>query len=78
MEQRLRHDGHMVMVVAEGAGQGLVPESVSDVGPWLNNKIKVRYRMILCLQKLKLKVHDRSIFFPLLGMEMDGSHKNTR
>ncbi|CAN6441382.1 unnamed protein product [Victoria cruziana] len=43
MEQRLRHDGHMVMVVAEGAGQGLVPESVSDVGPWLNNKIKEHF-----------------------------------
>ncbi|KAF3788756.1 ATP-dependent 6-phosphofructokinase 5 [Nymphaea thermarum] len=43
MEQRLRQDGHMVMVVAEGAGQGLVPASFSDVGIWLNDKIKEHF-----------------------------------
>ncbi|XP_031488349.1 ATP-dependent 6-phosphofructokinase 3-like [Nymphaea colorata] len=43
MEQRLRQDGHMVMVVAEGAGQGLVPASFSDVGSWLNDKIKEHF-----------------------------------
>ncbi|KAJ4956297.1 hypothetical protein NE237_013080 [Protea cynaroides] len=54
IEQRLKENGHMVIVVAEGAGQDLVAESMRaidakdasgnrlllDVGPWLSQKIK--------------------------------------
>lgn len=54
IEKRLRDNGHMVIVVAEGAGQDLISESVRamemqdasgnklllDVGLWLSQKIK--------------------------------------
>lgn len=54
IEQRLKENGHLVIVVAEGAGQELVAAEVHtvgekdasgnkllrDVGPWLSNKIK--------------------------------------
>lgn len=55
MEQRLKENGHLVIVVAEGAGQDYISAEVHtvdekdasgnkllrDVGPWLSNKIKV-------------------------------------
>lgn len=55
IEKRLKENGHMVLVVAEGAGQELIAESMSstdlqdpsgnklllDVGLWLSQKIKV-------------------------------------
>ncbi|KVH89935.1 Phosphofructokinase [Cynara cardunculus var. scolymus] len=54
VEKRLKENGHMVIVVAEGAGQELVAQSHStvakdasgnrllkDVGMWLSEKIKV-------------------------------------
>jgi 6-phosphofructokinase 1 len=55
VEKRLKENGHMVIVVAEGAGQELVAESVQnmdsrdasgnrlllDVGLWLSEKLKV-------------------------------------
>lgn len=54
IEQRLKENGHLVIVVAEGAGQECVASEVNtvdekdasgnklllDVGPWLSNKIK--------------------------------------
>ncbi|KAK1311824.1 6-phosphofructokinase 3 [Acorus calamus] len=54
MEKRLKEQGHMVLVVAEGAGQDLIAESLRamnqedasgnklllDVGLWLSQKIK--------------------------------------
>ncbi|XP_050886080.1 ATP-dependent 6-phosphofructokinase 4, chloroplastic isoform X4 [Lathyrus oleraceus] len=54
IEQRLKENGHLVIVVAEGAGQEFVAAEVHtvgekdasgnkllrDVGPWLSNKIK--------------------------------------
>lgn len=57
IEKRLKENGHMVIVVAEGAGQELIAESVRsenredasgnkqllDIGLWLSQKIKVRY-----------------------------------
>lgn len=57
MEKRLKENGHMVLVVAEGAGQELIAESLRtmnhqdasgnklllDVGLWLSQKIKVRF-----------------------------------
>lgn len=56
IEKRLKDNGHMVIVVAEGAGQELIADSVRsmghedasgnklllDVGLWLSQKIKVR------------------------------------
>jgi 6-phosphofructokinase 1 len=52
--KRLRENGHMVIVIAEGAGQDLVAESIEqqdasgnkllkDVGLWMSLKIKVNY-----------------------------------
>jgi len=55
IEQRLKENGHLVIVVAEGAGQECVASEANtvdakdasgnklllDVGPWLSNKIKV-------------------------------------
>lgn len=55
IEKRLREQGHMVIVIAEGAGQELIPRNdtsnnnksdaspddlVQDVGLWLSHKIK--------------------------------------
>ena len=55
IEKRLKENGHMVIVVAEGAGQELLEESINsmakedasgnkllkDVGLWISEKIKV-------------------------------------
>lgn len=55
IEKRLKESGHMVIVIAEGAGQDLVSESMysmsqqdasgnkllQDVGLWISQKIKV-------------------------------------
>lgn len=55
IERRLKEDGHMVIVIAEGAGQELLSESMrtmeqadasgnkplQDVGLWISQKIKV-------------------------------------
>lgn len=57
VEKRLKENGHMVLVVAEGAGQDLIAESMRsmdhqdasgnklllDVGLWLSQKIKVNF-----------------------------------
>jgi hypothetical protein len=55
IEKRLKDNGHMVIVVAEGAGQNLIAETMQsigkdasgnelllDVGLWLSQKINVR------------------------------------
>jgi 6-phosphofructokinase 1 len=55
IEKRLRENGHFVLVIAEGAGQDLLTESIHsmdkqdasgnkllpDVGLWISQKIKV-------------------------------------
>lgn len=55
IETRLKEHGHMVIVIAEGAGQELLTESLNstpkqdasgnkllkDVGLWISHKIKV-------------------------------------
>lgn len=55
IEERLKENGHLVIVVAEGAGQEYVTAEghdagktdasgnklLLDVGPWLSDKIKV-------------------------------------
>lgn len=57
IEKRLKDNGHMVIVVAEGAGQELIAESIQptghedasgnkmllDIGLWLSQKIKVMF-----------------------------------
>lgn len=57
IEKRLKENGHMVIVIAEGAGQELISESLrssdqqdasgnklfQDVGFWISQKIKVYY-----------------------------------
>lgn len=59
IENRLKENGHMVIVVAEGAGQDLISQSLSkmdqqdasgnkllqDVGLWLSQKIKVHFTL---------------------------------
>ncbi|KAJ4957442.1 hypothetical protein NE237_024553 [Protea cynaroides] len=58
MEKRLKENGHMVIVIAEGAGQDLVSESMNalgqqdasgnkllqDVGLWISQKIKEHFK----------------------------------
>jgi 6-phosphofructokinase 1 len=59
IEKRLKDNGHMVIVVAEGAGQNLIAETMQsigkdasgnelllDVGLWLSQKINVRIGFI--------------------------------
>lgn len=60
IERRLKENGHMVIVIAEGAGQELLVESrhasenkdasgnklLRDIGLWLSQKIKVRISFI--------------------------------
>ena len=55
IELRLKENGHMVIVIAEGAGQDYIAQDMQaidqkdasgnklllDVGPWLSQKIKV-------------------------------------
>ncbi|KAL5224271.1 hypothetical protein ABZP36_010910 [Zizania latifolia] len=58
MEKRLKENGHMVIVVAEGAGQKLIAETMQsmgkdasgnamllDVGLWLSQKIKEHFKI---------------------------------
>ncbi|CAN1219208.1 ATP-dependent 6-phosphofructokinase 3 [Linum perenne] len=60
VEKRLKESGHMVIVIAEGAGQELLSESqqitdasgnklLQDVGLWLSQNIK----SLVCLQLIK-------------------------
>lgn len=56
IEKRLKENGHMVIVMAEGAGQELLSDSINsmdkqdasgnkllqDVGLWISQQIKVR------------------------------------
>lgn len=59
IEKKLKEQGHMVIVVAEGAGQDLVSESIQsmqkqdasgnkllqDVGLWISQRIKVHIKI---------------------------------
>lgn len=57
MEKRLKENGHMVIVIAEGAGQELLTEKneqdasgnklLQDVGLWISQKIKVFFYFFL-------------------------------
>lgn len=60
IEHRLKENGHMVIVIAEGAAQELVSESLrctgkqdpsgnkllQDVGLWISERIKVRWDLL--------------------------------
>lgn len=62
IEKRLKENKHMVIVVAEGAGQDLIAKSIAksdqqdasgnklllDIGLWLTHKIKVHNQNISC------------------------------
>ena len=65
IEKRLKDNGHMVIVVAEGAGQKLIAETMQsigkdasgnelllDVGLWLSQKINVRHGYSTCTSHL--------------------------
>nr|XP_027189864.1 ATP-dependent 6-phosphofructokinase 4, chloroplastic isoform X3 [Cicer arietinum] len=79
IDQRLKENGHLVIVVAEGAGQEYVAAEVHtleekdasgnklllDVGPWLSNKIK---SITVLLNRRTMNVYDRSIDF---GADLD-------
>lgn len=55
IEQRIKENGHMIIVIAEGAGQDYIAQAMQaaderdasgnrlllDVGPWLSQKVKV-------------------------------------
>ena len=61
VERRLQENGHAVIVIAEGAGQGLIAESIKtqeghdasgnkvllDAGTWLAQKLKVIVSIIV-------------------------------
>uniref|UniRef100_A0A0D9WM02 Phosphofructokinase domain-containing protein n=1 Tax=Leersia perrieri TaxID=77586 RepID=A0A0D9WM02_9ORYZ len=66
VEKRLKDNGHMVIVVAEGAGQKLIAETMQtmgkdasgnamllDVGLWLSQKIKEHFKKIKTTINLK-------------------------
>ncbi|KAF0901465.1 hypothetical protein E2562_003463 [Oryza meyeriana var. granulata] len=66
IEKRLKENGHMVIVVAEGAGQKLIAETMQsmgkdasgnamllDVGLWLSQKIKEHFKKIKTTINLK-------------------------
>ena len=77
IEKRLKENGHMVIVIAEGAGQELVSESVQsmskqdasgnklfqDVGLWISQKIRVRWLFILFAFFSSLLLHYHLTFF---------------
>lgn len=76
IEKRLKENGHMVIVLAEGAGQELLSESMQsmsqqdasgnkllqDVGLWMSQKIKV--------QIPSLFVHDHDCILLLQGFHV--------
>ena len=73
IKKRLKENGHMVIVIAEGAGQDLLTESMQamdqkdasgnklllDVGLWISHKIKV----LICIQEDSL---NRFLFLKII------------
>lgn len=57
IEKRIKENGHMVIVIAEGAGQELLAEKneqdasgnklLQDVGLWISQRIRVKFVFIL-------------------------------
>lgn len=62
IQKRLKENGHMVIVIAEGAGQELLSESsqsvdqedasgnklLQDIGLWISHRIKVPLSRLIC------------------------------
>lgn len=77
IEKRLKENGHMVIVVAEGAGQELIAESMRsishkdasgnklllDIGLWLSHKIKVGNRNAMLWYLLNKNITSTFFFF---------------
>jgi 6-phosphofructokinase 1 len=74
VEERLKENGHMVIVLAEGAGQDYVSQDshpadekdasgnrlLLDVGLWLSHKIKVQLKLLRsCLPCVFFYLHLR-------------------
>lgn len=73
IEQRLKENSHMVIVIAEGAGQDYVAQSMRasetkdasgnrlllDVGLWLTQQIKVRKWFLSCCFLFFFEKHSR-------------------
>lgn len=64
IEKRLKENGHMVIVVAEGAGEDLLAAKneqdasgnklLQDVGLWLSQRIKVQVFLYLFSDKMRM------------------------
>ena len=71
IEHCIKEHGHMVIVIAEGAGQELMSESIhkldqqdasgnklhQDVGLWISQQIKVRPTFILNTKRIDIYTH---------------------
>lgn len=76
--KRLKENGHMVIVIAEGAGQDLLGAKneqdasgnklLQDVGLWLSQKIKV-WIMLRLYQKIFLHLCFFSCKMQIIGLE---------
>ncbi|KAG6502844.1 hypothetical protein ZIOFF_035133 [Zingiber officinale] len=78
VEKALKENGHMVIVVAEGAGQDLIAESMKsmehedasgnklllDVGLWLSQRIKVHFKFNSKPISIYQYAQSRVVFFP--------------
>lgn len=71
IEKRLKENGHLVLVVAEGAGQDIMSANLEsardpsgnklllDVGIWLSQKINVKLKLFT---HTAITIHPLSIF----------------
>lgn len=80
IEERLKENGHMVIVIAEGAGQELLSASMQsdkkkdasgnkvllDVGLWISQNIKVCLLFVLFLVHASKDKYSNNIFWLLL------------
>jgi 6-phosphofructokinase len=79
IEKRLKDNGHMVIVVAEGAGQKLIAETMQsigkdasgnelllDVGLWLSQKINVRLLHLLLFTSSGSVLHQMVLLYACL------------
>uniref|UniRef100_A0A803LBH9 Phosphofructokinase domain-containing protein n=1 Tax=Chenopodium quinoa TaxID=63459 RepID=A0A803LBH9_CHEQI len=64
IEKRLKENGHIVIVIAEGAGQELLSQNwnekdasgnklLKDVGLWMSHKIKVTYCDVILISRIE-------------------------
>lgn len=88
IEKRLKENGHMVIVIAEGGGQDLLSESLQsmnqqdasgnkllkDVGLWISQRIKVSLAILSILFSVSHDIIEESINVnvPLHGFHLRG------